>query len=191
MKIEELSEEVYEDLNGRIMSADHQDDTITLVYECDYWKDPDKRVSFLLRCKMVAETTVCPGVSCDLWWASEHPLLLNHNEKHGGLFFTSKPTNPHEVIGLLYQTHEDLFHGWRLLRDHINHCGKTHKILASGNGLLARGPLPLLDLYQKSLGRLLKTNIVKSYTPDGGYSALIFDDTFVICKEVEVRHHTG
>lgn len=107
MNIEELSEAVYEDLNGRIVSADHQDDTITLVYECDYWKDPDKRVSFLLRCTKVAETTVCPGVSEGLWWTTEHPLLLNHNEQHGSLFFTSKPTNPHEIVGVLYQTENE------------------------------------------------------------------------------------
>jgi hypothetical protein len=191
MNIEELSEAVYEDLNGRIVSADHQDDRVTLVYECDYWEDPDKRVSFLLRCSEVAETTACPGVSGDLWWTSEHPLLLNHNHQHGSLFFTSKPANLHGVVGVLYQTHEDLFQGWRPLRDHINHCGKTHEILASGNGLLARGPIPLLELYQKSVQRLIKTNIVNSYTPDGGCRAIIFEDSFVICKEVEVSQQTG
>lgn len=191
MNIEELSEAVFEDLNGGIASAAHQDTGLSVVYECDSWKDPDKRVSFLLLCSEVAETTVCPGLSEDLWWTAEHPLLLNHNSERGSLFFTSSPDNPHEVVGVLYQTHENLFRGWRPLRDYINHCGQTHQILASGNGLLARGPLPLLELYQKSIGHLLKTNTVKSYTPDGGYKAIIFDESFVICKDVEVSQQTG
>lgn len=191
MNIEELSEAVYEDLNGKIVSADHHDTAVTLLYECDNWKEPDKRVSFRLRCVDVAETTACPGVSETLQWTTEHPLLLNHNRQHGDLFFTSTPDNPHEVVGVLYQTHEDFFQGWRPLRDYINQCGKTHQILAAGNGLLARGPLPLLELYQSSVAHLLKTNIVNSYTPLGGYSALIFDDSFVICRNTEVSQRTG
>ena len=186
MTIDELSAEVYEDLNGKVVSVSHRDDTTTVVYECDDWENPVGRVSFRLHCTAVAETTVTRGWSEGLVWTADHPLLLNHNQEHGDLFFSSRPSNPHEVLGLLYQAHENLFGGWRPLRNHINRCGKTDEILAGGHGLLASGPLPLLEIYRESLGQLLTTKVVKTHAPDGGYHALVFDETFVICKEVGV-----
>jgi hypothetical protein len=191
MNIEELSEVVYEDLNGRIVSVDYRDDTLTVTYECDYWKDPNKRVSFRLVCSDVAESTACPCVSETLRWTVEHSLLLNHNDTHGSLFFSSAPHNPHEVVGLLYQTHEDLFQGWRPLRDYINHGDKTAQILAAGTGVLAEGPVSVLELYQKTIAHLLRTNIAISYTPHGGCKAILFDDCFIVCKTVEVREQSG
>ncbi len=186
MNIKELSENVYEDLNGQIVSVDCQETTVTLFFECDHWKDLDKRISIQIRCSEVVENAVSPGFSGFLQWEDNHPLLLKHNKQHGSLFFTSKPTKPYEVIGILYQAHEDLFKGWRPLSDHINQCGKTNDILASGSGLLARGPIPVLELYQNSLEGLIQTNIIKSYTPNGGYKALILDEFFLVCKEVKL-----
>jgi hypothetical protein len=36
MNIAELSNEVYEDLNGMIVSVAEQDTAVTVVYECDH-----------------------------------------------------------------------------------------------------------------------------------------------------------
>jgi hypothetical protein len=55
------------------------------------------------------------------------------------------------------------------------------------NGLLAQGPKPLLDEFQKIASKHLRTNYVSSYMPDGGCKVLVFDTSYVICKAVTVN----
>ncbi|WOH37645.1 hypothetical protein RI844_20160 [Thalassotalea fonticola] len=51
---------------------------------------------------------------------AEHPVLNDHIGDAGDLFFSSKPENSNEIIGLLYQAHENYFRGWRELSKYIN-----------------------------------------------------------------------
>ena len=151
MTIDELASLVYEDLNGLITSARGTDRGLEVVYECDHWRDHDSRVAFLLRCSEVVESTVTPRASDDLHWTDGHPVLHDHNSEHGMLYFSSRPANPHEVVGRLYQAHETFYGGWREFREYANTCGDTVAILGNGSGVLATGPLSLLREYKEQL----------------------------------------
>jgi hypothetical protein len=190
MTIHELASLIYEDLNGLITSARGTERGFEVVYECDHWRDHDSRVAFLLRCSGVAESTVTPRASDDLHWTDDHPVLHDHNSEHGILYFSSRPANPHEIVGRLYQAHETFYGGWREFREYVNTCGDTITILGNGSGVLAEGPLSLLREFEGALAGLLATNIVETprrFGDYGNYKALLFDESFVVCRECEVE----
>ncbi|CCK75783.1 conserved hypothetical protein [Oleispira antarctica RB-8] len=187
MNIEELLEHVYEDLNGQITSVDSTGGLV-VNYECDDWNDYGKTRKFIITCVDVKESDIREFPSGDIDFLSEHQLLWNHNEPHGYLYYSSEPKNRYEILGRVWEAHELALKGWRPLTDYANtyHAGQFIEFCKDSNGLLARGPKPILEKYRKAIAGLVTTNYVPSYTPDGGYKALIFDDGFVICKSVVV-----
>ncbi len=190
MTIDELASVVYEDLNGFIVSVRGSQRELDVEYECDHWRDHDSRVAFRLRCSEVAESTVTSGVSEELHWTEDHPVLLDHNSEHGNLYFTSIPDNPYEVVGRLYQVHERVYDGWRHFRDYVNTCRDTVTILGGGSGLLAEGPLPLLREFEHAVKGMISTNIVDTprHAGDyGNYRVLLFDGSFVVCRKCQVE----
>jgi len=187
MNIEELSKELYEDLNGRITAVDHTDDLI-IHFLCNDWNDYETTRLFRISCHGVKESEVQPSVSGEVKFTEQHQLLWNHNEPHGYLYYSSAPENRHEILGRLWESHEMFFGGWRPLTDFANthNSGQFIEFCKGNNGQLAHGPKSLLELYQDVVGDKLKTNYVPSYNPKGGYKALVFDTCFVICKSVTV-----
>lgn len=188
MNIEELSKELYEDLNGRVTGVDYTDDLV-IYFQCDDWKDYEALKRFKITCNGVLESEVKPSSSGDLAFTDNHQLLWNHNEPHGYLYYTSEPENRYEILGRIWEIHERTFGGWRPLTDYANtyNAGQFVEFCKDGNGLLAQGPKPVLELYQQAIVGKIKTNYVPSYQPEGGGKALVFDDSFVICKSVAVE----
>lgn len=187
MNIEELLEHVYEDLNGKITSVDYNDDLL-VNYQCDDWNDCEKTRRFIITCVDVKESDIRESPSGDVNFTSDHQLLWNHNEPHGYLYYSSEPKNRYEILGRVWEAHELVLKGWRPLTDYVNtyHAGEFIEFCKDSNGLLAQGPKPILEAYDKAVTGLVTTNYVPSYNPEGGYKALVFDDGFVICKSVTV-----
>src|SRR5690554_8186937 len=176
MNIEELSEELYEDLNGRITAIDYADDLV-IYFECDDWKENDIVRKFKITCAGVKESDVQPSASGEIEFTDKHQLLWNHNEPHGYLYYSSEPVNRHEILGLIWEAHEKIFGGWRPLTDYANtyHASQFIEFCKGSNGQLAQGPKPILEAYENSVANKIKTNYVASYKPEGGCKALIFD----------------
>jgi len=187
MNIEELSNELYEYLNGRITAVDYTDDLI-IHFQCDDWKDYEVTRLFKITCHGVKESEVQPSASGEVEFTEAHQLLWNHNESHGYLYYSSEPENRYEILGRIWEVHEKLFGGWRPLTDFANtyYAGQFIEFCKGSNGQLAHGPKPLLELYQSAVVNKLKTNYVPSRNLEGGYRALVFDTCFVICKSVVV-----
>jgi hypothetical protein len=188
MNIDELCWNVYEDLEGWIKAVRETQDGLEIIYECDNWKGSRDRLSFSLLCKQVKESSVLAGESGSLSWTDNHPVLLHHNVMQSYLYFSSIPSDPFEIIGILYEAHENIFHGWRRFSDCLHSIGgATSTLLSSGHGLLASGPEPALKKLREVISDRLTTNIVDSYLPkDIGYKALILDRCFVVCRNVVV-----
>ncbi|WP_444904429.1 hypothetical protein ACJJIU_05650 [Microbulbifer sp. CnH-101-E] len=187
MNIEELSEKLYEDLNGRITAVDYTDGLI-INFQCDDWNGHDQSRFFKITCYGVKETDAQPSEVGEVEFTDKNPLLWNHNEPHGYLYYSSEPESRYEILGRIWEVHEKTFGGWRPLTDFANtyHAGQFIEFCKGSNGQLAQGPKQLMEIYQASVIDKIKTNFVPSYTPEGGYKALVFDSCFVVCKSVAV-----
>lgn len=183
MTFEELSFHFYEDLQGVITSVLHSGETIHVDFECDDWNNYDKRRKFRLEFSNVVEAVMVPCGIGVLESYSDHPLLWQHNEQHASIYYASVSSNPHELIGKLYEAHNHLHRGWRDLFDYL-HAGT--RWLKEGRGLLAQGPQRVIEEYGKTVGDSLRYSIVQGHTPKGGYRAFIFEKCFIVCQEVSV-----
>lgn len=191
MNIDQLSEYVYEDLNGRITCVDCTEDFV-IHFQCDDLKEDGVIRKFSITCHGVRESEVQTGFSGTIYFSSDHQLLWRHNEPQGYLYYTSKASNQYELLGKLWEQNEKIFGGWKHLADSVNTYNAGHMIefCKDSNGLLAQGPRPLLEEFQKVASEYLNTNYVVSYMPDGGCKALIFDSSYVICRAVTVNEIT-
>jgi hypothetical protein len=183
---EELSEAVYEDLNGRIVTVSADDKAYSIFFECDDWRDHTRRRRFEMVFEEVPEATARPSESGSLHIADEHPVLWQHNDGHVSMFFSSAPSQPLELIGQLYEAHTRLLGGWRELADYLH---ASSELLVSGHGLLAKGPRRVIDEYARVVGDKLRHSIVHGYTPRGGYRVVLFDECYVVCRRVSVVEH--
>lgn len=177
--LEELCEGVYEDLNGRVVAVKSDLDTYRVTFECDDWNDCEQRRRFEFAFNDVPESTVTPSYCDSLETFNAHPLLWRHNEEHAEVYFSSAPSNPMELIGRLYEAHERLFGGWRRLH-------ADSMMLEGGHGLLAKGPKQAVNEYLAAIGDSLCYSIVSGHTPKGGYRIMLFDNDYVVYRDVEV-----
>lgn len=192
MNIEELTKELYDDLNGRITAVDHSSELI-IYFRCNDWRHQQETRHFKITCHDVQESNIQPSPSDEIEFTDTHPLLWKHNEPHGYLYYSSAPENRYDILGRIWEAHEKAFGGWHPLTDFANiyYSDQTMEFCKGSNGQLASGPKPLLDLYQSAIGNRIRTNQVTSYTPSGGYKALIFDSCFVVCKSVSIHEIHG
>jgi hypothetical protein len=186
MTFDELSEAVYEDLNGRIVTVSADGASYDVIFECDDWQTGSRRRRFALQFDDVRESTATPGSSGNLKMESQHPLLWNHNDEHAEMYFSSAPAAPDDLVGLLYAAHNRLFAGWRALSDCLR---ASPQLLRAGNGMFAKGPRRIIEEYATAVGDKLRYTIVPGHTPKGGYRVVLFDECYVICRNVTVLEH--
>lgn len=188
MKIEDLIKEVYEDLNGQITSVESSDDVI-VYFECDDWNEENLTRKFKITCYGVKENAVVKSFVERIDFTDSDPILWNHNEEHGYLYYTSEFENNYELLGRLWESHEKVYGGLRPLSEYINtyRSGEHIEFCRGSYGLLAQGPKSVLAVYEAAILHRIKTNFVPSYKPEGGYRALFFDNLYVICKSVSVQ----
>jgi hypothetical protein len=186
MTFEELSESVYEDLNGRIVTVSTNDQVYQVIFECDDWREHDRRRRFELAFEDVPETTATPSESGSLSVADDHPLLWQHNDESVSMFFSSAPSDPLALLGRLYEAHTALLAGWREMADY---CYADSHILRAGLGRLADGPRRVIEEYARVVGDTLRYSIVQGHRPHGSYRVVLFDECYVVCRSVSVIEH--
>jgi hypothetical protein len=184
---EELCDSIHEDLNGRINLVAWDRERYRVEFECDDWENYDRRRRFDLLFSDMPEATVAPSLSDSITVLDSHPLLWQHNEPHQSMFFSSRPPNPRELVGRLYEVHQRLFGHWRSLADCLH---ADAELLSKGHGLLAQGPQPVIEEYAKAIGDQLRHSILSAYVPRGGYQLALFDSAFVVFREVHVTERS-
>jgi hypothetical protein len=181
--LEELCEGVYEDLNGRVVSVESDLDTYRVIFECDDWKDHEQRRRFGISFKDVPESNATPSYCDSLETLNDHPILWRHNDEYVEAYFSSVPSNPVELIGRLYEAHERLFGGWRRLDEYLH---ANSAMLAGGHGMLVKGPKQAVDEYLAAIGDSLRYSIVRGHTPKGDCRIMLFDNNYVVYRDVEI-----
>ena len=66
---------------------------------------------------------------------------------------------------------------------------ELYENLTGGYGLLARGPVSLLERVAQRLDSLLDVKVIKTHVVQDRWKALIADDQRTICKSVLVVEH--
>ncbi|WP_367989486.1 hypothetical protein AB2S62_20080 [Vibrio sp. NTOU-M3] len=82
MKIEELTEYLYEDLNGQITSIE-KGDVLKIQFECEDRDGNDVIRKFVINCFDVEESDINVSKSETMDFSNEHPLLMKYNEPQG------------------------------------------------------------------------------------------------------------
>jgi hypothetical protein len=182
MTIDELIEQYYDDLDGAITGFSGGTDTLDITFEYDESFQGEARIA-TIRCTDVRECTLHPGGIAELTRPADHPLLWQHVQPHQILAFSSAPPDPFELLGRLYCAHEQLFDGWRAPRDCIH---ATPEILSGGLGQLAHGPEKAVHAYREIAQRFVQCSVVPQLTPKESCQLILFDEAFVICRDVSL-----
>ena len=80
-----------------------------------------------------------------------HPLLWTYDQDEAELYFQGQPVDVHATIGRLYAANAVAGRGWIAFGAVVNDHMPLHALLASGSGLLAKGPLTVISAYQEVL----------------------------------------
>jgi hypothetical protein len=182
MTIEELEREYYEDLNGKITAVSLFNAGLDIAFECDDWRK-NGRVEVTIRCHDLAYSTVRPSASGLLRLVDDHPVLWEYNTEHLQVYFLSRPQNAFELSGRLHEAVAQLF-------DRFQPCSRflyaSAETLAVGNGLLARGPRPVMEALMGIAQKYVLCSMIPTHKPAGGYKLLEFDDCYAVCRWVEL-----
>jgi len=84
-------------------------------------------------------------------WDGDHPAIDQYVQPREFLHFASAPQDPHHVVGELWAAHVKLVDDWIPFERYFNGEVALHQLLASGSGLLAKGPVFLLSAYASIL----------------------------------------
>lgn len=80
-----------------------------------------------------------------------HPLLWTYDQDEVELYFQGQPVDVHATIGRLYAANAVAGRGVIAFGALVSDQMPLHALLASGSGLLAKGPLTVIKAYQEVL----------------------------------------
>ena len=183
MDIDQFCRTFDDESEGYITAVHSADRDLVIQIEMDSLNLSGVRVRYELHAVDVVEFNVSPRWIGNIEFSDEHPLTWNYSYPWQDLYYTTAPTSRAEVIGLLYETHERVFMGWRPLTEFLNPTGVP---LLVSPGLLAHGPEPLILEYVAAVQQLLKVNTVRSHRKPQPAKVLILEDSFAVCSDVNV-----
>ena len=125
-----------------------------------------------VRCEEVLDCAIKNEVASSIILTSNHPLLWRFTYDSASAFFSGIPLDVYAATGALYEAHRHATDDWFGLETQLNGELKLSQLLSAGNGLLARGPIPLLTAYKDVLSQYsVEVEIVGSYPPGGRMSS--------------------
>jgi hypothetical protein len=116
-----------------------------------------------VRCDDVLAYVLCSEGAYWVELTEDHPVLWEFKHERASAFFYEAPVNADAAVGALYEAHQNAVGQWIRFGQHLNNPLGLSKLLAAGNGLLARGPVPLMTLYKETL-RLHGVNVDIRFT---------------------------
>lgn len=193
MRIHELADYIYEDLEPRITFVRWVNESLEIGITCEDAKE-DRMRHFRIVCAGVVEAHITPTVFGCMSMPLDHPVLLNHTDDFGYLTFSSSPQTAEVVVSRLYETHYRVCADWRPLSEYVNHLRKEGLValLNGGMGMIAQGPYKILLAYQEAIGGLLETSLVRTERKSrDSVSILLLDSEFVIAQSFESHEETA
>ena len=124
---------------------------------------------------------------------NDHPILWRFNNTRGGLYFSGKVSNAKAVVADLYAVNNRIFGGLVPMESYFN-CGiNVLKVLGSHSGLVASGPVNILDCYSDVLVKHDVTHsIIEGHNPGykngiklPGKQVLLIGDCYFVGNEFD------
>ncbi len=176
---------------GSITSADWNGSDLILLVRVRVPDAPDSQ--FRITCERPRSHRINAIASYRLvWLTTDHVVLWPHNQQQGELYFNGTPSDASSLFGALVEAQRDAVGDWFPTDRFLNLLGRSTDILRSGHGLLARGPVSLMDTFASVLdnygikhSRLAPRDPVwwngTQWTPETEQlHALIVGDSFVV-----------
>jgi hypothetical protein len=127
----------------------------------DNERSGDVLASWHVRCEEVREFLISDVNGGGLnFFEESHIALRLISEDRASLYFTGKAPDPFAIIGALYHLHRDVCDDWKPFDAYLNRPADLPELLADGYGLLASGPVFLMEKYAEIVQRVgLRTSI--------------------------------
>jgi hypothetical protein len=135
------------------------------------WGENTRKIE--VRCAEALDYAIKNEIASSIVLTSDHPVLWRFTYDTASAFFSGIPPNVYAATGALYEAHRHATDGWFGLETQLNRGLKLSQLLSAGNGLLARGPIPLLTTYKDVLSQYsVEVEIVGPYPPGGMMSSV-------------------
>jgi hypothetical protein len=192
--ISQVGEDDDDDTVIRIASVTTNGQGLELRLEVSTFNLEANTRTFAVRCEELLDYVIRDKVASSVVLTSNHPLLWRFTYDTASAFFYGVPANAYAATGALYEAHRNAVDDWFGLETQVNGGLKLSQLLSAGNGLLARGPIPLLSMYKDVLSQYqVDVEIVSPYPPGGRMGppevqnrlrnetkALIIGDSYVV-----------
>lgn len=181
--LDDLSENIYDDLHSTVNSLTRTKHGVLIEIGCLDWRDHQTERIFHIFCRSVVEQNLTLGDVGGLRVLESHPLLLEYTSDHADLYVSSVADSPEEIMDQLHRIHESVFKGWR--KNAYIHARMEY--LKSGNGLLARGPVELIEALENQLSGKIRANrggtTVRSRKSERDMMVMLADERYLICED--------
>lgn len=154
---------IHPQLDAILNSIEFEDNGSINITGTDWYSD-DVRIEFVIRTgieqdsqlwEVQIEATRSDLIKSEHFHSMslsfDHPLLWPFKQFQTNLYFARKTEQPFEVFFKLSEVHQELCAEWIPFGSVINSGVPTLKLLTSGAGMLAKGPLKLLSGYKTVL----------------------------------------
>jgi len=169
--ISEIGEDDDDDTVIRLGSVTASGSGLELRLEVSTFNLETNTRNLEIRCEDVQEYAIKNEAASSLILTSNHPLLWRFTHDSASAFFYGVPPNAYAATGALYEAHRHAVDDWFGLESQLNGGMELSKLLSTGNGLLAQGPLPLLTVYKNVLSQYsVEVEIRNPYPPGGRMS---------------------
>ncbi len=151
------------DLLEAIAGVDDEEDLILKLTQA-VWKERSLELSieaslgdqtepgvWTLHCEHVLASKLVERSAFSLELVDDHPTLWPFKYPSASAFFSGVPENSEACVGALYEAHERATGSWLPFGFEINGSSRLSELLDTGNGLLARASVPLLEVYKAAL----------------------------------------
>lgn len=104
-----------------------------------------QRNNYIVRLIGVREHRMTLGIFGSIFVASEHPILIHHNDSRVTVNFEGAPKDINELVLDIQQAYLSTFGPWRELARDINREKPLVDLLSSGQGVLGFMPKPAAE----------------------------------------------
>lgn len=168
--------------------------SLTFKLKSDF-DEESKFEMWKVECKDFIQRRICDNFFSSFDIFEEHVLLWEYNQPTADLYFKGTTENVSGLIGELYLKHLNITQDWIPSTEYFNDLVDIKDLIMSGYGLLANGPLKIIQRYSEVLS---KFNIIPSIISNGivrywdgaswvngpePYRVLVFGSSYVIAKE--------
>jgi len=110
-----------------------------------------KEDTWILSCKNVLAQSLIREGMFSLQLVDDHPILWEFRQVNASAFFRGIPSNRDACVGALYAAHRRTVGFWINFGSQLNNSSRISELLETGDGLLAIGPIALLNAYREAL----------------------------------------